>query len=125
MRNEGDCKPNHNLKECPSYSSGNNGLEVKKFSPLWQLCINDSHGVSEVGGVNFAPGLYEDKNYMRIPYYEEFKPVIVKGQAECSVCAEETGRSIVIRLEKSFCCNKHYLEWWARRHREEYRRLNK
>ncbi len=125
MKNDRACKPNRFIKECPSFRSENEGLEIKKCSPLWKLCIRDSHGVTEENGMSFGPGLYEIKTYMRIPFYEGLKPQIEKGNVSCSVCGEEAQRSIVIRLEKFFCCNKHYLECWARRHREEYRRLNK
>jgi hypothetical protein len=125
MRNESDCKPNRDIKECQSFRSENEGLQIEKFSPLWQLCISDIGGVTEVKGVTFAPGLYENRTYMRIPYYEEVRPKIEKREAECSSCGKKSRKSIFVRLEKSFCCNKHYLEWWAKGHRRAFKLLNK
>ena len=125
MKRESDCKPNKVIEECSSFSAENDGLEVKTLSPLWQICTCETHGVTEVQGVTFAPGLYENQTYTRIPFYEDIRPIIEQGEKECSACGKRADRSIVVRLEKTFCCNKHYLEWWAKHHRKEFRRLNK
>jgi hypothetical protein len=45
------------------------------------------------------------------------------GGAVCSTCGQEVKKAISIRIEKSFCCNRHYLEWWAKRYLEECQEL--
>jgi len=125
MKRDSDCTPSKKMDSCPSFSSENGGLLVNMQSPLWQICTCETHGISEVKGISFAPGLYEDHTYTRIPFYDDVRPRIESRNIGCSVCGNKGKRSIVIRFEKSFCCNKHYLEWWAKRHREEFRRLNK
>jgi hypothetical protein len=119
-RSEKDNKAMKRMANCPLFSEDNEGLEVTQS--ILRICTVDSHGPSEVKGVNFTPGLYEDK-YMRVPLYGSTRPTIERGDHECSVCGKEADRAIVVRLDKSFCCNRHYLEWWAKRYREEYKRL--
>ncbi len=120
-RNEKDNRAMKLMAGCSLFSQDNGGLEVT--SEIMWICTVDSHGPSQFKGVNFTPGLYEDHAYMRIPLYGSARPTVERGNTECSVCGKEASRAIVLKLEKSFCCNRHYLEWWARRYREEYRRL--
>ena len=119
-KSEKDNKAMKQMTDCSLFSEDNGGLEVT--SEITRICTVDSHGLSRVKGVNFVPGLYEDK-YMRVPLYGSTRPTIEQGGSECSVCGKASQRAIRIRIERSFCCNKHYLEWWARRYREEYKRL--
>jgi hypothetical protein len=118
-RSEKDNKAMKRMTDCSLFSEDNGGLEVT--SEITRICTVDSHGLSRVKGVNFTPGLYEDK-YMRVPLYGSTRPT-VEREGECSTCGKVASRTIVLRLEKSFCCNRHYLEWWAKRYREEYEML--
>ncbi len=122
-RGKEDCKPVRRGEGCPKYSQGN--LKMKHTSTLFQICATESHGPSEVHGIHFSPGLYENDTYTRVPMYGAVKPTVITGDAECSSRGNVSRRSIRIKVEKSFCCNKHYLEWWAKRYQEEYRRLEK
>jgi hypothetical protein len=123
-RGESDCMPVRKGEGCPKYSHGN--LKMKQASSLWQICATESHGQSEVNGIHFTPGLYENDTYMRIPMCGSVKPVLETGGSECSACGKKSRRSIRVRVEKkSFCCNRHYLEWWAKRYRQEYGWLNR
>jgi hypothetical protein len=122
MRNEKDHKAMKRMSGCSLFSQDNGGMEVTP--EIMRICTVDSHGPSEAKGVKFTPGLYEDHAYRRVPLYGSVRPSIERGSAGCSVCGKETSRAIVLRIEKSFCCNKHYLEWWSKRYREEYKRLS-
>ncbi len=124
MRNEKDHKEMQQIAECSLFSGANNGMEAT--SQLLRICAVEAHGISVASGITFAPGLYENNMYTRVPLYGSVRPTVERGGAEeCSVCGNRAKRSLSVRLEKSFCCNKHYLEWWAKRYREEYGRLNK
>lgn len=125
MKNCNDFKAVNKISSCPHFSYLHSSMmELDECSPIWKICISDSHGLSEVQGVTFVPGLYEDDKYMRIPLYGSTRPIVTKGHHKCSSCGSETNRAITIRLDKTFCCNKHYLEWWGKRYREEYKKLN-
>jgi hypothetical protein len=78
-------------------------------------CSIECHGPSEVRDIRFTHGLFEDNTYMRI---HSVMPTVEKGESVCCVCAKESNSSSRIEKEKSFCCNRHYLEWWARRYLE-------
>ena len=119
MRGEKDNKAMKRMAGCSQFSEDNGGPEVTQS--ILRICTVDSHGPSQVKGVKFIPGLYENQ-YMRMPLYGATKPTIER-EGECSACGKVASRTIVLRLEKTFCCNKHYLEWWAKRYREEYKRL--
>jgi hypothetical protein len=120
MRGDNDHKAMKRMNGCPRFSEHKEGLEVTPS--IISICTVDSHGHSQVKGVNFTPGLYEGQ-YMRVPLYGSTRPTIERIDSECSVCGKETNRALVLKIEKSFCCNRHYLEWWAKRYREEYKRL--
>ncbi len=124
MRTETDTKASIKLPNCPKYSEDHNsGVEVDSVSPIWKVCISETHGISEVKGVRFAPALYEQDNYMRVPLYGSVRPVVHRNDNQCSSCGKVAKRAITVRIEKTFCSNKHYLEWWGKRYREEYKRL--
>ena len=122
-KGESDCKAARTLDDCKKFSTVSKKLEFTRISPIWKICTEETHGPSVVSGITFVPGLYEDHTYMRVPLYGSVRPKIVRSDAECSVCGKKAKRSLSIRIEKSFCCNKHYLEWWAKRYREEYHNL--
>lgn len=123
-RSQHDFKAGKLVNNCPKYSSEhNNGLYLNESSPIWRHCISESHGLTEFGGITFAPGLYEGR-YMRVPLYGPYRPIVANGYHECSVCGKLIHRAITVRLEVTFCSNKHYLEWWGQRYREEYQQLN-
>ena len=121
-RGVGDYKPMLKMLECQKFSE--NSIKMERSSSMWHICAVESHGPSEVNGICFTPGLFENDTYMRIPLYGSVKPMIERGESVCSVCGKDTNKSIKIVIEKSFCCNKHYLEWWAKRYREEVSRFN-
>jgi hypothetical protein len=123
-KGDSDNKPVKAVENCSKFSKADKGMEFISGSPIWSICTKETHGLSEVSGITFVPGLYEDNTYMRIPLYGSVRPKIVRGDAECSVCGKRAKRSLSIRVEKSFCCNKHYLQWWGKRYREEYHNLN-
>ena len=122
MKGSSDCKPVRTGEGCPKFSSDN--FQVKYKSKLLQICATETHGPSEVMGIRFTTGLYENDTYMRVPMYGSVRPTVVTGDSKCSTCGEESRRSIRIRIEKTFCSNEHYLDWWAKRYRDECRRLN-
>ncbi len=110
------------IKDCPQYTIG---AVVETTSRLWQICTVETHGLSEAKGITFTAGLYENNTYMRIPLYGSVRPQIERVDTECSLCGQRVKRSITVKLEKTFCCNKHYLEWWMKRYKEECGRLNR
>ena len=120
-RGENECRPVRTGEGCPKFTKGNPKME----QTVWQICATESHGPSEVNGIRFCPGLYENHTYMRIPSYGSVRPTVETGGSECSSCGKVARRSIRVRVEKTFCCNKHYLEWWAEHYREEFRRLER
>ncbi len=122
-KGKNDCKAARTLEDCQKFSTVSKKLEFTRISPIWKICTEETHGPSVVSGITFVPGLYEDHTYMRVPLYGSVMPKIVRGDAECSVCGKRAKRSLSILGEKSFCCNKHYLQWWANRYREEYHNL--
>lgn len=113
-----DRKATRVMRNCRKFSKIGNVHEVTRASPLWKICTEETHGPSEVNGTSFVPGLYEDHTYMRVPLHGSVRPRIVRGDAQCSVCGRRAKRSLSIRAEMSFCCNKHYLQWWTERHKE-------
>ena len=124
MKSDTDCKPSKSVSQCPLFVSETGGGIVLDRSPLWRICTYESHGITEVKGVTFTPGLYEG-TYTRIPCDDDYRPEIENHSKPCAVCGESGKRTIVVRFEKVFCSNRHYLEWWAEKHPKEYRRLNK
>ncbi|MGD9576769.1 MAG: hypothetical protein AB7Y74_00805 [Syntrophorhabdus sp.] len=118
-KSEKDNKTMKRMANCSLFSEGNEGLQITPA--IMRICTVDSHGPSKVKGINFTPGLYEGQ-YMRVPLYGAASPTVERDGA-CSACGKVASRTIVLRLEKTFCCNKHYLKWWAKRYREEYKRL--
>ena len=115
-----DRRPMKDMEGCPKFSESNN---PEPSAALWAICATESHGPSVAKGLRFTPGLYENSTYMRIPLYDSVKPTVETGDAVCSTCGKEVKKSIRILIERSFCCNKHYLEWWAKRYTEECQRL--
>ncbi len=105
---------------CPKFSESEHS---EPLANLWAVCATETHGLSVVKGMRFTPGLYENNTYMRIPFYDTVRPTVETGDAVCSTCGKEVRKAISIRVEKTFCCNKHYLEWWAKRYREECQKL--
>ncbi len=93
-------------------------------SKLLQICATQTHGTSEVMGIRFTQGLYENHTYTRVPLHGSVRPTVVTGDSRCSTCGKESRRSIRVLIEKTFCSNEHYLEWWAKRYRDECIRLN-
>jgi hypothetical protein len=122
MKGTSDSKPVRSGEGCPRFSEGN--LQVEHKSKLLQICTTETHGPSEVKGIRFTPGLYENDTYTRVPMYGSVRPTVETGEALCSTCGKESRRTIRIKIEKTFCSNEHYLEWWAKRYRDECRRLN-
>jgi hypothetical protein len=122
MKGASDCKPVRKGEGCPKFSDGN--LQVEYKSKLQQICATETHGPSEVKGIRFTQGLYENNTYTRVPMYGSVRPTVETGDAVCSTCGKESKRSIKIRIEKTFCSNEHYLDWWAKRYGDECRRLN-
>lgn len=119
-RGTADHKPMSTGTSCPKFSESSYS---EPTASMWAICATESHGPSIVNGIRFTPGLYENNTYMRIPFYDSVSPVVERGDAVCSTCGKEVRKSIRILIERSFCCNKHYLEWWAKRYVEECQRL--
>ena len=115
-----DRKPMKKGIECPKFKEREYS---EPTSRMWALCATESHGLSAVNGILFTPGLYENNTYMRIPFYDAVRPIVERREAVCSTCGQEVKKAITIRIEKSFCCNRHYLEWWAKRYLEECQKL--
>ena len=115
-----DRRPMKDMAGCPKFSESS---YTKPSAALWAICATESHGPSAVKGIQFTPGLYENNTYMRIPCYDSVRPTVETGDAVCSTCGTEVKKSIRIIIERSFCCNKHYLEWWVKRYKEECQRL--
>lgn len=120
-KGDNDRRPVREMRNCRKFSDA--GQDFSNSSSIWHICTEETHGPSEHKGIRFVPGLYENHTYIRIPMYGPVRPRVVRTDAECSKCGKRSKRSLVVRVEKSFCCNKHYLEWWAKRYREEYERL--
>ncbi|WP_136796030.1 hypothetical protein [Desulfosediminicola ganghwensis] len=117
---KGDMKAALPMAKCPSFNRERNPSSPNNFR---HILATETHGISEYKGVKFTTGLYENNTYMRIPLYGTVKPKIQQKNAECSICGQRSRRSISVKVEKSFCCNQHYLEWWAKRFREELENL--
>ncbi|BHH84331.1 hypothetical protein [Desulforhopalus sp. 52FAK] len=122
MKGASDCKPVRKGEGCLKFSGGNYQLKYK--SKLLQICATETHGPSEVNGIRFTTGLYENQTYTRVPMYGSVMPTVETGISRCSICDKESRRSIKVRIEKTFCSNEHYLEWWAKKYRDECRRLH-
>jgi hypothetical protein len=120
MKGSEDRRPVKDMEGCPKFSESS---YTKPSETLWAICATETHGPSVVKGIRFTPGLYENNTYMRIPLYDSVRPTVEKGDALCSTCGKEMKKSIRILIERSFCCNKHYLEWWAQRYTEECQKL--
>lgn len=120
-----DTKPVKEMAGCPSFTSEQNGgEEIMIPSPFWSLCQQESHGQSSVEGQSFYPGLVENFHYSRIPAHGKNKPLLVDG-GTCSICGREFSTGIMVKEITTFCCNKHYLEWWKVKHPEMYAKLNR
>lgn len=125
MRNPNDTKPKKNIASCPLFNvTSTSSDEFPIPGPLWNFCSTESHGPTVLKGQKFLPGLYEKSIYFRIPTHNNIQPEIgVSGQ--CSVCSNDFERGIVVREITYFCCNKHYLQWWKKRHPKAFEKLNK
>ena len=123
-KSDTDCKPVKDVKDCRHFSSHQSSIEVNQTDTIWSICVSDYQGLTKVKGISFVSGLYEEGCYMRIPLYGSTKPQVVKQLSTCSTCGKETNKAIHLKVDKTFCCNKHYVEWWAQRYREEFRKLN-
>jgi len=107
--------------------------------PLWTYCANIHTRSSQPSGPIFIAGLEdyaarpigEDKlkvitplgaTYVRIPCDDDAFPML-GASGSCCVCAREFQRGISLTSEKQgrvlFCCNKHYVDWWRKKHPTE------
>lgn len=120
MKCSSDQRPAKALSAYPRFTQ-NEEVDASKFR---RICAVESHSLSEVKGIVFTPGLYENNSYTRVPLFGSTRPQIERTDANCSSCGNRTDRVLVVRIEKTFCCNEHYLEWWAKMYREEYLRLS-
>ncbi len=125
VKNPNDTKPVKRVANCPSFTNEAAGIEgIEIPGPFWSLCQKESHGESTVKGQLFHPGLVENHNYARIPAHGKCKPLRI-DEGVCAICGSEFSRGIMIREITTFCCNKHYLEWWKTQHPDIYTNLNK
>lgn len=120
-----DTKPVKEMVNCPTFTNEQTGAEeIMIPSPFWNLCQKETHGQSLAGGQRFYPGLVEDYNYSRVPAHGKIKPVMV-NEGVCSICGNAFSSGLMVKEITTFCCNKHYLEWWMDKHPEMYANLNK
>lgn len=125
MRDPEDVRPRKAITECNHYSASIEALEgVPIPGPFWNICSTESHGTSDIKGQRFHPGLYEGSTYFRIPAHKGVRPEVgVAGK--CMICENEFKKGIQVTETSSFCCNKHYLEWWKARNPDAFLRLNR
>lgn len=125
MRNPRDDRPKKRVTTCSSYSTSAAAKEgIPVPGPLWNICTIESHGVSQVKGQTFYPGLYENTIYFRLPTHRAIPPEL-NGSGKCLICDSVFQHGIRIEEVSHFCCNKHYLEWWRARNPEMFEKLNK
>ena len=125
MRNPRDSRPKKQIVNCLDYATSiDSRSQFMIPSPIWTLCCSGAHGISEIKGQKFYPGLCENKSYYRVPGHGKIRPEIIK-QGECTVCGEQFGRGLRVTEQTYFCCNRHYLEWWSGRNLEQFEKLNK
>jgi hypothetical protein len=125
VKNTKDTRATKVVEDCPGYTAL--GMKVIDFpvpSPLWTVCLKESHGYSRVKGQLFVPGLCENRVYFRIPAHGDVRPIIV-DKGSCDVCGSDFNQGIMVKEVTYFCCNKHYLQWWRKEHPWEYQEFNK
>ena len=113
------------VNDCPGFTAL--GMKIIEFpipSPLWTVCLKESHGPSQVKGQLFVPGLCENRVYFRVPAHGEIRPEIIHA-GTCDVCGNDFSQGIIMKEVTYFCCNKHYLQWWRKEHPWEYQEFNK
>lgn len=119
-----DTKACKKVINCSGFTTATIGVEEFPIpSPMWALCMQETHGPKRVNGHIFYPGLREHC-YSRIPAHGAIKPLFI-DDSRCDICGNEFSRGLVVREETHFCCNKHYLQWWKARHPKLYEKLNK
>lgn len=119
MKGAHDTRPPRAVLSCSQFTADPAG----SFAAIWRICSEETHGPSEYRGIRFVPGLFEHKTYTRIPLYGSVRPRVERSAERCNTCGGQAKRVLVVELRKVFCCNEHYLAWWAKRYREEYQRL--
>jgi hypothetical protein len=125
VRNPKDIKPKKRFATCASFSVTESAAsEIPIPGPLWQICTTESHGPTMVRGQQFYPGLYENTLYFLLPAHNSIRPEI-GHPGRCTVCASEFERGIMIHEVSSFCCNRHYLQWWKERNPKLFDKLNR
>ncbi len=119
-----DIRACKNITDCSGFTTA--AVGVKEFpvpSPLWTICMRETHGQSRVNGHTFYPGLHE-KCYSRIPAHGAIRPLLIDN-GRCDICGDDFTRGIMLTEVTHFCCNKHYLQWWKDRHPGLYEKLNR
>lgn len=108
-------------------------VEIK--DAFWTYCNNFEYGKSpenrqvsvEPNGPITSSGLYE--GYVRIPWLGDTAPSVIGDNDDdadlcCSVCGFRSKSGITLKVKdesKSFCTNRHYLEWWNQQVKESER----
>lgn len=124
VKGPADTKAKKQVLDCPQFFMA--GLSPDEFpvpSPLWTVCLTESHGPATVKGQLFVPGLCENRVYFRLPAHGKIEPERVR-EGTCDVCSQAFAQGLVVTEITRFCCNKHYLQWWKKKHPEEYRKFN-
>ena len=125
VRNHNDIKPKRKITNCSSFSVTESAAsEIPVPGPLWQICTTESHGPTVVRGQQFYPGLYENTLYFRIPAHKAIRPEI-GNPGQCTVCGSEFEHGIMVHEVSTFCCNRHYLQWWKERNPKLFEKLNR
>jgi hypothetical protein len=109
--------------------------KVEVDNAFWTYCDNFEYGknpesrqveIEPIGPIT-SSGLYE--GYVRIPWLGDAAPMVIGDNNDdadlcCSLCGfqSKSGITLVVNGEdKSFCTNRHYLEWWNQQVEESER----
>jgi len=124
VKHSRDTRPSKKVTDCPGFTTATIGVaEFPIPSPLWAICMEETHGPTKVKGQVFYPGLREHC-YSRVPAHGTIKPLLI-DDGTCDICGSEFLRGLMVKEVTQFCCNKHYLQWWKDRHPKLYEKLNR
>ncbi|MBU0968813.1 MAG: hypothetical protein KKA54_20835 [Proteobacteria bacterium] len=116
-----DTKPVRLETNCPFFSTSTDSIrEFPVPSPLWTYCATEVYRPPVLRGLEFVQGLYE-RGCFKVPAHGKIQPQIIAATL-CSVCGKSSDKGIEVREVKQFCCNRHYLQWWAEQHPELFQK---
>ena len=137
----GNCSHNKSVQEIAHpqpWAEFNSYCTLRKVeisAAFWTYCNNFEYGkspenrqlsVKPIGPIT-SSGLYE--GYVRIPWLGDIAPSVVgdnddDADLSCCVCGFRSKSGITLKAKsesKSFCTNRHYLEWWNQQVEESER----